>query len=422
MNRFTTVLTAVLAMSCATNDPAINPPTITTSEPTNITLTTATLGGTIVSDQPDLISVRGICWAQYHNPELGNLSSKTEDGAGAGTFVSELTGLGLYKYYARAYAKVNGQVFYGNEVTIDIKSLVPTVTTKSYKAVTEDSLSVSVSIAYAGTDPVIEQGVCWDMKINPTITGSKKSQVLVGNLNFDALAGPFEQWTTYYIRGYAVTAAGVYYGNTVKLLLLPPVSYGSVTDIDGNTYKTTTIGSTVWMAENLKVTRYNDGTPLADAGNADGFKSAATGAYVAYNGNASNAASYGYLYNGYVINSDKNVCMDGWHLPTIGEWTELADNLGGTDEAGGRMKAAASQWFSPNVGADNSSGFGALPGGSYCRVCLSNTGIFADQGTDGYWWSTTVGTFYYVTNDLATLRTRGTGNINDGLSVRCVKD
>ncbi len=420
MTKYFLLLTAVL-LGCSANDPAVKPPSIVTADPTQITLTSATLGGTIVTDHPDLITVRGVCWAQHQNPELGKLSSKTEDGAGAGTFVSELTGLGLNKYYVRAYAKVGGQVFYGNEVVLDIGALVPTVTAKSYSADGDDAVTVDLEIDYSGADPILKKGICWNISGNPSITGSSKSEVEGDALNFVAPMGPLAQWTSYFVRGYAVTAAGVYYGNTLKVLLLPAVNFGEVTDIDGNTYKTTVIGSHTWMAENLKVTRYNDGTPLADAGSADGFKSVATGAYVAYNGTSSNVATYGYLYNGYVVTSARNVCMDGWHLPTIGEWITLAGNLGGMAEAGGRMKDAA-LWSSPNVAADNSSGFSALPGGSYCRVCLSNTGIFADQGTDGYWWSSTMGTFYYVTNNLAEMRTLGTGNINDGLSVRCVKD
>ena len=72
--------------------------------------------------------------------------------------------------------------------------------------------------------------------------------------------------------------------------------------------------------------------------------------------------------------------------------------------------------------ADNASGFGALPGGSYCRVCISNGGTFADKNTDAYFWSTSGSDFYYVTNNIASLNTKGTANVNDGMSIRCVKD
>ena len=175
------------------------------------------------------------------------------------------------------------------------------------------------------------------------------------------------------------------------------------------------------MAENLKVTRYHDGTHI-ETGNESDFKSTSNGMYILYNGQSGTPNELGYLYNAHVVLSNKNVCMTGWHIPTPTEWADLANSLGGAETAGGRMKAVSDLWASPNVAADNASGFSAIPGGSYCRVCLSNTGIFADLGTDAYFWSSTGSSFYYVTNDLATMRSKGTANLNDGLSIRCVLD
>ena len=114
--------------------------------------------------------------------------------------------------------------------------------------------------------------------------------------------------------------------------------------------------------------------------------------------------------------------MQGWHIASSSDWYTLASSLGGLDMAGGRMKAISTAWATPNEGATNESGFTGLPGGSYCRICLSNSGLFADIGTDGYWWSSQSAEFFYLTNNLTSLRTKSTGSSNDGMSIRCVKD
>ncbi len=420
MKRLYTLLVLLLA-GCGSDDPGIVPPVITTAEPTNITLTSATVGGTIESSQPDLITDRGICWARYSLPELGKLSSETTNGSGAGSFTTELTGLGMNKYYVRAYAKVQGQVFYGNEVTLDISALVPAVTSVKKSNVGTDAVEIQTTVTYTHDLPITEKGICWGTTTIPSITVGSKLIDAGPDLTFNQIIA-MVPWKAYYVRGYAITELGVFYSSAVQVINIPPITYGEVTDIDGNVYPTTTIGTKVWMAKNLQVTRYNDGTSIHAASSDSEFKGATTGMYVPYNVNAGNVSTYGYLYNGYTVTSDKNVCMTGWHLPTPSEWNALANNLGGEETAGGRMKAVSTLWNAPNTAADNESGFSALPGGSYCSICLSNTGIFADQRTDGYWWSTSTATFFYVTSDLASLRTKSTGNVNDGLSIRCVKD
>lgn len=411
----------LLIAGCGSDDPGVVAPVITTTEPANITLTSATVGATIESAQSDLITVRGVCWARSTMPELGKLSSETTNGSGAGTFTAELTGLSVNKYYVRAYAKVQGQVFYGNEVILDISALIPAVATIKKANVGTDAVEVQTTLTYTHSLPITERGVCWSTTPFPNIaTGSK----IVDNgtdfvFNQTITLTP---WKGYYVSGYAITELGVFYSSPIQVINIPPVTYGEVTDIDGNVYPTATIGTKVWMAKNLQVTRYSDGTSINAATSDSDFKGASSGMYVPYNVNAGNVSTYGYLYNGYTVTSDKNVCMTGWHLPTPAEWNGLAADLGGVDNAGGRMKAVSTLWNAPNTAADNESGFSALPGGSYCSICLSNTGIFADQHTDGYWWSTSPATFYYVTSDLASLRTKSTGNMNDGLSIRCVKD
>jgi uncharacterized protein (TIGR02145 family) len=369
-----------------------------------------------------MIGMKGVCWGRNPAPELGKLSSRTENGAGAGSFTATLDNLSVNKYYVRAYAKIQDKVFYGNEVVLDISALTPTMMAVLKSTKGTDSAQIETTITYSHTVPIIERGIVWSTSNNPSLSGGNRIGDPGSEPVFTSHIVGISPYTNYYARPYAKTDLGTFYGNTLEIIIIPPPTYGTVTDVDGNTYQTTTINGKEWMAENLKVTHYRDGTPITPSTSQDQFKTIAEGSLIAYGNNNAGVDEFGYLYNGYAVADARKVCMTGWHLPSPGEWSELASSLGGMNVAGGRLKDTSPLWSNPNFAATNESGFSAVPGGSYCRACLSNTGIFADQGTDGYYWSSVPGTFYYVTNDLASLRSRGTGNINDGLSVRCVKD
>ena len=179
------------------------------------------------------------------------------------------------------------------------------------------------------------------------------------------------------------------------------------------------------MKENLKVTKYRNGNVIGTTTpDTLDISSESTPKYqwAAYNGNDSNVATYGRTYTWYVVTDSRNVCPTGWHVPTDAEWTTLTDYLGGESVAGGKMKeVGTAHWYSPNTGADNSSGFTALAGGN-----RNPDGPFLNFGFHGYWWSSTV---YDVNN--AWNRNLGCydsiivreGHLNSfGFSVRCVKD
>jgi uncharacterized protein (TIGR02145 family) len=160
--------------------------------------------------------------------------------------------------------------------------------------------------------------------------------------------------------------------------------YSTVTDIDGNVYKTVKIGNQIWMAENLKTTRYNDGTPIPNVtDNIEWCNLLTTGAYCYYDNYYSNNAIYGKLYNWYAVGTGK-LAPKGWHVPTDAEWETLITYLGGEDIAGGKMKST-NYWKSPNKGASNSSGFNGLPAGWRS----DGVGDFFDIGEGSYFWSST---------------------------------
>ena len=116
-----------------------------------------------------------------------------------------------------------------------------------------------------------------------------------------------------------------------------------IKDIEGNLYKTVTIGTQQWMAENLKVSKYIDGTTIPNITDNTQWENNTTGAWSYYNNDAANNTKYGKLYNWYAVskttNDNKNVCPTGWYVPTDAEWTVLTDYLGGTTVAGGKKSS-----------------------------------------------------------------------------------
>jgi uncharacterized protein (TIGR02145 family) len=195
-----------------------------------------------------------------------------------------------------------------------------------------------------------------------------------------------------------------------------------ITDIDGNTYNTVWIGGQNWMAENLKVTKYNDNTSIPNVTDNTEWENLSNGAYAWYdNDKATYGDTYGALYNWYAVETG-NLCPSGWHVPTDEEWTTLTEYLGGADVAGGKLKeTGTTHWFNPNEGATNESGFTALPGGYRGYV-----GDFSYVGYDGYWWSATeyrtYGAWYRSMYYGYSTVSRYSHDKEFGFSVRCLRD
>ena len=158
-----------------------------------------------------------------------------------------------------------------------------------------------------------------------------------------------------------------------------------LTDIEGNTYRTVIIGNQQWMAENLKVSKYNDGTEINATVNGN---TKYYGSWHYYNNDSTNNTKFGKLYNWDVTNREfnvnRNVCPSGWHVPEMDEWDTLIQTLGGPKVAGGKMKEVGTKnWYFTNNDATNTSLFTALPAGLFMRDYFSNLGVEAN------WWTST---------------------------------
>lgn len=206
----------------------------------------------------------------------------------------------------------------------------------------------------------------------------------------------------------------------------PTKGFGAdITDVDGNVYKTVYIGTQHWMAQNLKVSKFNDGTSIPFISNVNQWSDLTSPAYTLYENNPLYNSMFGKLYNWFSINNidqNKNVCPTGWHIPSDVEWTILDNYLGGELVSGGKLKEiGTTNWLQPNNGATNEFDFTGLPGG-YMNTLdgLRNLGYY------GYYWSSSPynslnGWIRYLVNDKANFY-RITANKKFGFSIRCLRD
>lgn len=215
-------------------------------------------------------------------------------------------------------------------------------------------------------------------------------------------------------------------GILLASLITASIKGQTIEDIDGNVYKTVTIGTQTWMAENLKTTNFCDGNTIPYVNNNSAWlsrDSAAiiTPAYYWYDNDSTWKDEYGALYNGYTILNGK-LCPAGWHVPSDAEWSILTDYLGGEGVAGGKLKEKGhSHWLKPNTGATNETGFNALPGGFRFM-----DGSFKLGNEGGNWWSSSDYNsertwFRGMSNNIGSV-IKGPLEKPIGISVRCVRD
>jgi len=392
---------------------------ISTTAVSAITSVTAISGGNITNNGGAEVTARGVCWSTNQNPTIAN--SKTTDGVGSGTFPSSISGLNPgVTYYIRAYASNSIGTAYGDQITITTTASLPMINTTAASAITSTTASSGGNITSDGGAIVTTRGVCYSTSQNPTILDNKISND-AGAGSFSSLITGLLPGTNYYIRAFGTNSAGTVYGSEVTFKTLP-ISGGTVTDIDGNVYKTVTIGTQVWMVENLKTMKYRNGDPIPNVtGNTD-WGNLTTGAFCNYNNNVSNTADYGRLYNWDAVIDNRNIAPDGWHVPNSAEWFVLIKYLGGQEIAGGKLKEAGNaHWgISPYTVATNETGFTALPGGF--RTYQGS----GDLGANGYWWTIdkfeTRGAWFIIMYSDRSNSFWANYDKSYGMSVRCLKN
>jgi uncharacterized protein (TIGR02145 family) len=405
------------------------PPTLTTLAVSDITSNTAKCGGTILSDGGDAVVERGVCCSSYPMPTKNG--QHTIDGAGNGSFESIIEGLmSTTTYYVRAYATNSSGTGYGDQLSFTTLPFisVPTVTTSSISHFAQTTATSGGVVISAGNGDITAKGVCWSTSQNPTVSDDSTEDG-TGTDSFRSTLTGLNPNTAYYVRAYAINSAGAGYGDQVTFttsayipdaVFNPDLTYGTVSDMEGNVYKTIQIGTQVWMAENLRATKYNDGTPIPLVTSDEAWFNIESPGYCWYNNDSATFFSTcGALYNRYAVMTGK-MCPTGWHVATTSDFVVLSNYLGGTDSAGSKLREVDTlHWASPNIEADNSSGFTALPAGSrFYEFTLYrysaefwSTGQYATGGIS----------FFLYTAYTKFDRVSGAA-YNNGNSVRCLKD
>lgn len=338
------------------------PPTtasVITGEVTVSSSSTAQASGQVVTDGNATVSERGVVLKESSAPTIAD--TKIVSGSGIGVFSVAITGLQPGKtYYLRAFATNSAGTSYGLEKNFTTTAVLPTITTTLISELNFNAATSGGNISSDGGGAITKRGVCWSTKPSPTIADSSLVSG-TGSGNFTSKLSNLKSGTNYYVRAYATNTAGTAYGN--ELTLVTPV----LKDVEGNNYQVVTIGTQIWMAENLRVSKYRNGDPIPEVKNAGSWVNQRSGAFVYYNLDSNNNIPYGKLYNWYTVVDSRELCPSGWHVPSDGEWTVLSDQLGGLSVAGAKLKqTGTSTWAAPNI-ATNETGFNAVPNGCRCN-------------------------------------------------------
>lgn len=303
-----------------------------------------------------------------------------------------------------------------NSSNLPINPLV--LNTSSVSNIAYDYAICSGTIQSDGGFKISERGVCWNTAPNPIVSNNKIIDSS-GAQVFTCVLSGLSQSTIYYVRAYAINEKGVAYGIQQNFTTQTGNQIDRPLDFDGNVYRTVTIGSQVWMMDNLKTTHYSNGDPIQNITDNTAWAIAGA-AYCNYNNSENNSTIYGRLYNWQAVIDSRKIAPKGWHLATDIEWFQLVQFLGSSSNAGGKLKEYGTfHWQSPNSSATNQSGFTGLPCG-----WRSDTGAFSNLGTYGYWWSSggwsgiTSWQLRYNNSDCQITSFQQ----KCGLSLRCVRD
>lgn len=432
-----------LLFSCQPSDPEFRT-SVETGALLEIGSSTCTVEGEILSIGASGISSHGFVWSEAPHPSLADgWDSDLGETYAPGIFqytIRQLTA--ATTYYVRAYAVGDGTVTYGEERSFTTSEMdVPAVITFGVYDYTATGGFSGGNITDDGGGTVAASGICWSTHRFPDLKDTYTDEG-GGHDSFESYLTSLAPYTVYYVRAYATNEVGTGYGQEVAFRTLWDES--PVTDIDGNEYSTVQIGDQVWMAMNLRVSRYADGMAIDLVETDEQWASLEVdaAAYVFYE-NQAGQELYGALYTwaaairnqaGAEAGAEvQGVCPDGWHLPGDDEWKALEVELGMTQltadeddwrgyEEGGMLKIAGTEyWNEPNEMATNESGFSAAPAG-----IRSAGGIFSARGDYTVFWTATgVAADEAWVRALHTMRgeiKREPGSRKAGYSVRCIKN
>ena len=414
-----------------------------------ISYTSFVCSGDVTDSGTYAVTARGFCWSTEPDPVM--TGEHLHVGNGAGTFSATLADIQPETtYYVRAYAVNAVGVTYSTPITVT--TLTPTIPT-----VTTDNVSThnrcTGTVVDDGHAPVTQRGFVYDTLPNPTLSNGVVIAEGDGLGGFSELLTGLSIGRLYFVRAFATNARGTGYGD--QLYFTAESDSMTVTDYDGNVYNTVTIGTQIWMKENLKTTHYSDGWPIEFGLNI----SSKDVAYYYYPGNnVSNVEMYGLLYNGAAVMNGasfsgtnpsgvQGICPTGWHVPSAAEWNQLRDYVkshsmyacGSSSSQTAKALADSIGWYissgynscSPgnDPSSNNATGFSARQAGSMISGVAS--GVASNDGGALFWCTTKANSsgdnLFYVgipNPSSASFNWPGGNGLPKtyGFSVRCLRD
>jgi uncharacterized protein (TIGR02145 family) len=379
------IFTVSILIACQSCKKDPNLPLVETLEMYGTTSHSFYCGGIIRDDGDAPIIACGICFGSNPFLNLDNADSVIPCILTDNSFRVQITISNSYTTYRfRAFATNKVGTSYG--VNYEFKSgylISPTVTLLEVSEITTGGAKLQASVNpnefetkiefVCGTDTNnLDKTAC----VSNSINGDQ--DVIVSTAISGLLCNKMYYYRVNAVNSIGKTTSSIHEFNTTGC------AGPGLVDIDGNIYKTITIGNQTWMAENLKVTHYNDGTLIPNVLDSVAWMNLKTGAYCDYSNDARNSDIYGRLYNFYAVNT-KKLAPPGWHVPSLIEWFQL---FYFTKENSGPLKEAGySHWYSPNTGATNYAGFNALPNGGRLKQYDFVICRFIAMHYNSTWWA-----------------------------------
>jgi uncharacterized protein (TIGR02145 family) len=312
------------------------------------------------------------------------------------------------------------------------KKEIPTIETAPINSIAWDGAKSGGIIISDGNADITLLGVVCSDKSNPSLESYVKitndTQIGINIKAYGSEIVDLKPNTGYYLRAYASNSVGTAYGQEERFTTLenitgiyfnPKLVYDSIKDVEGNVYKTIKIGTQTWMAENLRATKFNDGTSIPEVTILEDWDTLTSAAYCWAGIELSNKNIYGAWYNFYTVEDSMhgNLCPAGWHVPTEAEWNTLLNYLEPSTAADKLKEVGTTHWLGTNYRANNESGFTALPGGERSPQIDTYPGW-----NDGLWWGSTLSSVVAVTRSRGYVLQINNYSKKFGLSVRCFRD
>jgi len=393
---------------------SITPPSVSTGEATSVGAHVATLNGIVNNPDNVNITVRGF---KYKAAGNDNYIQVTADGDTMSYSLSDLTNSTEYSFFS--FATMADSTVYGDTLSFTTLSVdLPSVTTSAATNIGTISATLNGTVTANGCT-ITAQGFEW----KATENGIYKTVYASGETMTHSLTG-LTASTGYTYRAFATTASGTVTGDEITFTTTSAepsaTDCGIVTDASEITYNTIMIGSQCWMKENLRTTKYNDGTNITT--------------YYNYSSSSIPLERRGYLYDWNVVmnqSGEHDICPSGWHVPSMDEWETLNVSEFQCNGDIARALAADTDWYVSttqcaecdvcyNLSNNNSSGFGAIPAGFHANS------EFDESGSSANFWTSSFNNSYnepkYVIIDIWSGYRPYSNPASNGYSVRCVRD